>query len=337
MPRRHKPTEQRAIARHFYEHQTQNAAEAARLTGISERTMQRYFAKLRRGQSLDDKPRSGRPRKVDTSLRNRLRAIKSQYPQESARFYAQQLSEGPDMRVSERTVQRAFHQMGFTYRLPRRGGLTSAHKQARLSFARKHRNESWGNKWSFDEAYFNLWKATRKVWVSREEEEETNLPYLTNSQEKISIGMAVAIAPGRKSALAFLPKNWEANKLIQLWNETLLPSLTWKRGPRNYNELMLDNDGRHQQRIWHEYMKEKVLRPIKPWPAHSPDLNPVENVFAWMKRFVQKQMPTTELALRQAIIDAWDAVPLEMTTKVFDDMPRRVLQVIRLEGKMTGH
>jgi hypothetical protein len=38
-----------------------------------------------------------------------------------------------------------------------------------------------------------------------------SLPKLSESQEKVSVGIAVAIRHGQKSDLAFLPKGWNAD------------------------------------------------------------------------------------------------------------------------------
>src|SRR5512138_1179136 len=96
--------EARASAITLFREGMRNAAIAARLTGVKERTMQHYFKKLRAGESLAHRPGAGRPRKLTSTLRRRLAQIKSKHPYKTARWYARRLSEMSDQPVGVTTV-----------------------------------------------------------------------------------------------------------------------------------------------------------------------------------------------------------------------------------------
>lgn len=77
---------------------------------------------------------------------------------------------------------------------------------------------------------------------------------------------------------------------------------------------------------------------IAEWPPHSPDLNPIEHVWAWMKAWIENQ-PGPRLTgkkLRAAVDSAWQAVPASMLTKLYKSMPRRLAAVIAANGGYTG-
>jgi len=114
-----------------------------------------------------------------------------------------------------------------------------------VDFARVHRHDSWQHRWFFDESYFNLYRHSKRYWVRAETDDAFSMPKLTEAQEKVSVGIAVAIRHGRKSALAFLPKGWSGPHLVDAWKKALLPSLRWQSAGRDRNELVIDNDGRH--------------------------------------------------------------------------------------------
>jgi len=45
------------------------------------------------------------------------------------------------------------------------------------------------------------------------------------------------------------------------------------------------------------------------WPANSPDLNPIENLWNIVKRNVEKRMPQNQKYLTGFMKEEWDAIP----------------------------
>jgi transposase len=45
-------------------------------------------------------------------------------------------------------------------------------------------------------------------------------------------------------------------------------------------------------------------------PVNSPDLNPIENIWRWLKVYVAKKWPKTREEVEMACIGAWDALDL---------------------------
>jgi hypothetical protein len=234
-------------------------------------------------------------------------------------------------------VQYALHQLGFRWRLRPRRRLTSSQKAARLAFARAHLHDSWDKRWFFDQSTFNLYRHGKKYWVRVATDDAMSLPKLSESQEKVSVSIAVAVRHGRKSALAFLPTGWNATDLVNAFDPVIYPSLNWSNRIGKQNELVIDNDGRHFSKVWLDYVTQKQLRPIRPWAANSPDFNVDENVFAWLKSHVEDMEPRNEQSLREAILKAWDDFPVGMTETLVESMPRRLQQAIDLRGGRTKY
>jgi len=60
------------------------------------------------------------------------------------------------------------------------------------------------------------------------------------------------------------------------------------------------------------------------WPANSPDLNPIENVWAVLKANVKKHRPSTVQQLTRAIYKEWKELTEEYAQALVSSMYRRV-------------
>uniref|UniRef100_A0A3B1K5Q0 Tc1-like transposase DDE domain-containing protein n=1 Tax=Astyanax mexicanus TaxID=7994 RepID=A0A3B1K5Q0_ASTMX len=73
------------------------------------------------------------------------------------------------------------------------------------------------------------------------------------------------------------------------------------------------------------------------WPANSPDLNVIENLWAIVKRKIRDRKPTTLDQLKQNIATAWEAVSAETCDKLVKSMPQRLQAVIQAKGAATKY
>ncbi|GFW18210.1 transposable element Tcb1 transposase [Trichonephila clavipes] len=76
-----------------------------------------------------------------------------------------------------------------------------------------------------------------------------------------------------------------------------------------------------------------------PWPARSPDLSPIKNMWSMVaQRLTQISPPAaTPDQLWQRVETAWSAVPQEHIQSLFESMPRRVAAVISNNGGYSGY
>jgi transposase len=82
------------------------------------------------------------------------------------------------------------------------------------------------------------------------------------------------------------------------------------------------------------------------WPPYSPDLNPIENLWALMKAEIYRLHPELEHApntdetleaLIAAAKEAWLSIRPEVLRSLSETMPHRVKAVIEAEGWYTKY
>ncbi len=71
------------------------------------------------------------------------------------------------------------------------------------------------------------------------------------------------------------------------------------------------------------------------WPANSPDLNPIENLWGIVKRKMRDTRPNNADELKAAIKETWASIPPQQCHKLITSMPRRIEAVIKAKGAPT--
>lgn len=99
-----------------------------------------------------------------------------------------------------------------------------------------------------------------------------------------------------------------------------------------------DNDSKHTSRSTKEWMREKgMLDSVMKTPASSPDLNPIENVWATMKYHLQTHVkPRTKEELVGGIRSYWESLTPEQCARYIDHIHRVIPQVIINGGAPTN-
>jgi transposase len=74
------------------------------------------------------------------------------------------------------------------------------------------------------------------------------------------------------------------------------------------------------------------------WPGNSPDLNPIEHLWAIMKGKLRRRRPSSIPELKQIISDIWNnEITQNYLKSLFMSMPRRLQAVIDANGGHTKY
>ena len=99
---------------------------------------------------------------------------------------------------------------------------------------------------------------------------------------------------------------------------------------------MQDNDPKHTARTVKKWFVDHKIDVMK-WPAQSPDLNPIENLWNIVKKFINTVQTKNKDDLWTQIQQAWYAIPVTTCRDLVESMPRRVQAVIASNGYTTKY
>ena len=253
------------------------------------------------------------------------------------------LATGPlaDLQVSGDCIRKALYKRGYRrYIAHQKPPLSEENRRLRLAWAQEHRN------WTLKDWFQILWTDEtwvtgarhRKQWVTRKQGEELHPDCIMEKIQRRKGWMFWgSFAGGEKGPCLFWEKEWKSINQDS-YAERIVPLIHgWIRlNPHLF--LMQDNAPGHAGKVAQEELFERGIRIIF-WPPYSPDLNPIETVWNWMKDWIEAMYGFDKVfnydELRKVVKEAWEAVPREKLMELLESMPQRCQDVIDAEGGFT--
>ena len=87
--------------------------------------------------------------------------------------------------------------------------------------------------------------------------------------------------------------------------------------------LVQDNDPKHTAELTKAWMVENMPNKKIDWPSQSPDINPIENLFAWVKLNLIKRRQKNITKLKEELTALWENINSDFLEKYWLSMPRR--------------
>lgn len=303
--------------------------EIARLLKISKSSAQslcNYKMKIH-------KQKRGRHFAIDKKTSLRIKRTTSSLLENGTKVNCKKIILNTDLNVSRWTVGRYLRRHEYRYKKANvQINLTKKHKQDRLNIVKSWiiSDHDWFQTVFSDEKKFSFDGPDN--WSS----------YLPKNQNMIrqrricgggSVMVWMMIFPNGLLSFRFIDKTFNSQKYIKILKESVVPLLKLNLGKKAY--FQHDNSPIHTSQIIRKFIVDSKLDVVL-WPARSPDLNIIEDVWKYLSDIVYDGFQYKNQAeLKDSITNAIERINIFERQKVinlYSTMRSRLCTVIEKKG-----
>ena len=221
--------------------------------------------------------------------------------------------------------------------------LKRRHRKERLDFAIAHQHwtvEDWKKVVWSDETKINRLGSDGRKWAWKKPGEGLS-DRLVQGTMKFGGGSVMVWGCMMWEETGYVVKidgRMDAELYTKILDDDLQASLDFYDKTADDIIFQQDGDSKHRSglaRAWFEDHDITVL----PWPAQSPDLNPIEHLWDHLKRRLgeYEEDPKGILELWERIEKEWEKIPAFVCQNLIESMPSRVQAVLRAKGGYTKY
>lgn len=307
-------------------------AAAAKYIKKSKAFVQKWVRRFKISKNVDDLPDRGSRGSVSKKDEKVIMNMFLRNPGLSLRRGQAKLRQ-KGINISHVTIRNHLRANNVKYRSTLKKPLLSEkHVTKRLAWAKENIDRDWSNVIFSDEC--SVWGFTfvPRAWSS------SSSDFVQRTvKHPIKIHLWGCFSKKGFGTLHLFTENLNAAGMVKIYGKALLPTARSQFITKNEDWILQeDNDPKHRSRLCTSWKLEKGIVTLD-WPAQSPDMNPIENVWAYIKMKLRER-PTYNLKqLTREIRRIWRALPVKYAENLVESMPRRCQAIIDSAGDFTAY
>jgi transposase len=309
--------------------------------GVNHATVCRVRASVRSGTQGR---RAGRPRKLSVVDKRQLVRTITSGKADTAVQLAQELKNTTEMDVSAETVRRALKEAGLKAIVKKKKPrLLPRHIRQRLDFALRHQHwtvEDWKRVIWSDETKINRLGSDGRKWAWKGPGEGLAA---RDVQGTVKFGGGNLMVWGCMTAQGVgyacrIDGRMDAALYTGILSNELLQTIEYYGLDKSKIIFQQDNDSKHTSNAARKWFSDNGIEVLE-WPAQSPDLNPIEHLWAHLKRILAEYEtePNGILELWERVDTEWNKISPQVCMELIESMPRRIAVVLKAKGGYTKY
>ena len=288
--------------------------------------------------------KAGRRKKL--SLREERNCVKKivSGEEKTATSLAKTLSIEKKIPISRKTVARALNNAGLKAKEKKKKPLLSSKNiKARLEFAKKHQDwtvDDWKRVVFSDKTKINRFNSDGRSWAWFRDAQELETRTVQQTPKHGGGGVMVwgCIMWDGVGYMCKIDGNMDQHLYKSILEDDLMESIDFYHLNKSKIIFQHDNDPKHTSKLVKTWLSEQEFDTLI-WPAQSPDLNPIEHMWAEVKRRLNKfnEPPKGVLDLWERIQSIWNDIPPLTCQNLIQSMPNRIQAVLNSKGKWTKY
>jgi transposase len=299
----------------------------AEVIKCSENTVSLWVNRWREEHSVADSERSGRPRCTTDDIDQDIMIYSDTHVNDLPKDIQRDL----ELECSARTIRRRLNEIDLHCCIQ---NAEHENVRARISFAEGYSRwteDDWSRVMFSDETHFYLRHHGRE-YVQRPPGTALDPKYTRkeNEQLKGKVSLWGCICANGLGHAELYVDTLDARRYQTILGLNLISSahLFWPTGQWWYQQ---DNATQHNAETSQAWFHNHGIDVIE-WPAWSPDLNPIEELWNDLKKRVYGRHPKSMEELERFITEEWTATDLNFISRICCNMPHRLQAVIENHG-----
>lgn len=312
-----------------------SASEAARRYGVGIRTAQYWIRRYRESGESTRRDGSGHSRVSNVTQDETLIAAALDNPFLNSR----QLLRVTGFPGCDQTIRNRLRDSGlYSRHVALRSILTEEHKLYRYAFALDNVEKNWRNVIFTDECTFSsVNEGPLRVYRPRSTRYERQYTKMVARSGRFSVSVWGWMSADGLGILHRIQGKLNAEQYLHILKNVMIPSVRHLY-PEGTIEFQQDNAPIHTAQLIQNWLSNENYINLIDWPPCSPDLNPIENVWAETKRVLRENWvypgPRNADELWLLVHEAWEEVAHSenYAKRLVNSMPRRMNLVVEEEG-----